>query len=147
MDTHQYKRTHHSNIVHQLDLENKGYSVVTLSLEQTFNDILKVNPTNRSAFKNLFTKESISTTMLQKSFEFFFRLMMMTTTTADKNKSKSQCDTLVINVDTNDKWFFEKFIKADEPIGFQLTKRFINNYEMEVDYEFQQEFIKLKYYL
>lgn len=133
---HQIQKKQQSLDLHQLDLENKGYSVVTLSLEQTFNDILKVNPTNRSGFKNLFTKESISTTMLQKSFEFFFRLMM---TTADKNKS--QCDdTLVINVDSKDKWFFEKFIKADEPIGFQLTRRFINNYEMEVDYEFQDEF-------
>lgn len=138
---HLIQKKQQSLDLHQLDLENKGYSVVTLSLEQTFNDILKVNPTNRSAFKNLFTKESISTTMLQKSFEFFFRLMMMTTTTADKNKTKSQCDTLpLLKVDTNDKWFFEKFIKADEPIGFQLTRRFINNYEMEVDYEFQQEF-------
>ena len=119
--------------LHQLDLKEKGYSVVTLSLEQTFNDMLNINGKTRSGFKNLFTTESISTTMLQKTFEFFFRIMMT------KNEEQGDHLRLLPNVHTNDQSFFERFIRSDEPVGFQLAKRMSKINENEVDYEFKQE--------
>ena len=93
--------------------------------------MLNINQNSRSGFRNLFTKESISTTMLQKTFEFFLRIMM--------TKKQSRDDKVLPNVHINDRLFFEKFIQSDERFGFQIAKRLSKNTENEVDYEFKQQ--------
>ena len=115
--------------VHRLDLEDESYSVVTLSLEQTFNKLMK---TKTSSFKNFFTEGSISIIMFQKSIELFLRIFNQT--------RREKTSFPIIRVHPNDKWFFNRYIEYDSKEGIQLSRPI--NPEDSIDFEFKQLLIR-----
>ena len=125
--------------LNRLDLENEAYSVITLSLEQSFSDMMNMNINNKTAFKNLFTNDSISLMITLKSFEYFFRIMTQRPqppTNIPENHNR-----LVLSVHPKDHSFFKRYIQYEGSTGFQLARRyFTTNNENKVDYEFKEHF-------